>query len=137
MISNIACLIRKPTIRESWSAYLNDFSSAIIKHKRLVWEYDTLHVFYQRWSSKHQDNQIWHQTWSWLMITYIFIEFQSCRVGRVYLISEHPHVYGKQEYLNNKYKVNSSISSRRIKKSTYQANNIEVSIMNVGPRPKP
>ena len=45
MISNIACLTRKPTIRESRSAYLNGFSSAIMKHKRLVWKYDTWYVF--------------------------------------------------------------------------------------------
>ena len=64
-----------------------------MKHRRLVWKYDTLHVFYQIWSNKHQHNQIWHQTWSWFMITYIFIEFQSWGVERAYLISEHPHVW--------------------------------------------
>ena len=45
MILNIACLTRKPTTRESRSEYLNGFSSAIMKHKRLVWKYDTWYVF--------------------------------------------------------------------------------------------
>ena len=58
---------------------------------------------------------------------------------RAYLDSKLVLLYGKQGYLNNKYKTNSYMSSRRINKkikSTYQANNIEVSVMNVGPPPK-
>ena len=137
MILNIACLTRKPTTRESRSEYLNDFSSAIMKHRRLIWKYDTLHIFYQRWSNKHQHNQMWHQTWSWLMITYTFIEFQSCRVGRVYLISEHPHIYGKQGYLNNKYKVNSSVSSRRIKNQRIKQTVLKWVLWMSGPHQSP
>ena len=38
----------------------------------------------------------------------------------------------EQGYLNNKYKTNSYMSSRRIQKSTYQVNNIEDNVMNVG-----
>ena len=30
--------------------------------------------FHQRRSNKHQGNQLWHQTWSCLMRTYLFIE---------------------------------------------------------------
>ena len=80
---------------------------------------------------------MWHQTWSWLMITYTFIEFQSCRVGRVYLISEHPHIYGKQGYLNNKYKVNSSVSSRRIKNQRIKQTVLKWVLWMSGPHQSP
>ena len=56
---------------------------------------------------------------------------------RAYLDSKLVLLYENQKHLNNKYETNSCISSRRIKKSTYQANNIEEGIMNVGPPPKP
>ena len=70
--------------------------------------------FCQGWSNKHQGNQVCHQTWTWLRITCTFIEFYSWRVEGAYLISKHPHLYGKQGYLNNKYKTDSYMSSRRI-----------------------
>ena len=71
--------------------------------------------FHQRRSNKHQDNQLWHRTWLCLMRTYTFIELWGYGVEKAYLISKHPHVYGKQGYLNIKYKTNSCISSREVK----------------------
>ena len=61
--------------------------------------------FYQRWSNKHQGNQSWHQTWTWLMITYTFIEFLSLRAGRLYLDSKLILLYGKQSLLSNRCEI--------------------------------
>ena len=73
-------------------------------------------IFHQRWSNKHQGNQLWHQSWSCLIRAYTFVEFYGYGVEKAYLISKHPHLYGKQEYLNNEYKAYSWILSSRIQK---------------------
>ena len=71
------------------------------------------------------------------MRTYTFIEFWGYGVEKAYLISKHPHIYGNKgiSTINIKQKFMYVIKKNR--KSIYQANNIEESVMNVGPPPKP
>ena len=69
-------------IGESQSAYLNDFSSAIIKHKRLVWESITQHVSYPSKSSMYLNTQESHHAWIWSLITYVSIEFSKKEMRR-------------------------------------------------------
>ena len=98
MISNIACLKRKQTIRESRSAYLNGFSSAIMKHKRLVWKYDTTFVLSKQ--IKHISKHPRIASCMGIVISNICVNrILKNRCEGAYLDGELKRYYGKQDCL--------------------------------------